>query len=238
MIHCVTTMNKGYYDWIGRVMIETWKEFFPNNYVLHLYLEDFELKEKDPRIIIEDWNDVMYYFNQWDQKRGSSSDRHRKFTKKAMSQVALWNKIKTGKMFWLDADCVFIAPVPSDLFDRTLGDYALASWGRTHFESGTVFINLDHPDFQKIKTLYEDVYFGDRGLPEGERWFDGEILGWSSANSGARYLDLTPLARGKGNTPLNQSWIGKYIQHFKAKRKDRLKESLMAYNRPDLAALL
>ena len=238
MIHCVTTMNKEYYDSIGRVMIETWKEFFPQNYVLHLYLEDFNLDEKDPRVIIEDWNDVMFYFNQWDNLRGSNSNRHRKFTMKAMSQVALWNKIKSGKMFWLDADCVFIAPVPVDLFDKALGDYVLASWSDTHFESGTVFINLDHPDFHKIKDMYEGIYFGERGLPDGQRWFDGELLGWSCANSGARYLNLASITKIKSNTPVNHSWMGKYIQHFKTKRKVHLKRALIEYNRPDLAELL
>lgn len=219
MIHCVTTMNKEYYNHIGKIMIKTWSDCFPENYVLHLYLEDAKLNVQYPRVIEEDWNEVQELYNIWDTTRHSDHPRHQKFTKKALTQIAAWRNLKTGKFFWLDADVVFIKKVPEDLFDKVLLDYPLASWGARHFESGTVWINLDHPDFQKIKDLYEDYYIGPGGKPEDERWYDGELLGVAVQNSGVRYLDLFPLVK-KSNTPLNKSWIGEYMQHFKAKRKN------------------
>ena len=239
MIHCVTTMNENYYNIIGKLMIKTWLDCFPKNYVLHLYLEDFTLDFNDDRIIIEDWNDVQELYNIWWETRHSDHLRHQKFTKKALAQIAAWRKIKTGKFFWLDADVVFINPVPEDLFDKVLLDYPLASWGAKYFESGTVWINLDHPDFQKIKDLYEDYYIGPGGKPEEERWYDGELLGVAVQNSGVRYLDLYPLVK-KSNTPLNKSWIGKYMQHFKAKRKNKnnLENGLTSWGLGHLASLV
>ena len=86
MIHCVTTMNKEYYNGIGRVMITTWLEYFPSNYVLHLYLEDFTLVITDNRIIIEDWNSVNELFEIWKSTRFSDDLRHQKFTLKALTR--------------------------------------------------------------------------------------------------------------------------------------------------------
>lgn len=239
MIHCVTTMNQNYYDIIGKLMIKTWLNRFPDNYILHLYLEDMTLDIDDPRIVVEDWKEVQDLYNIWKDTRFSEHPRHQKFTKKAITQIAAWRKIKTGKMFWIDADVIFIDNIPRDLFDKILGDYPLASWGAKYFESGTVWINLDHPDFEKIKEKYESIYIGPDGIPYGERWYDGELLGIAVQQSGVRYLDLYPLAP-KSSTPLNKSWIGKYMQHFKAKRKnkDNLESGLTHWGLGDLIKLV
>lgn len=239
MIHCVTTMNQNYYDIIGKLMIKTWLDRVPDNYVLHLYLEDMTLDFKNDRIIIEDWKEVQELYDIWKHTRFSEHLRHQKFTKKALSQIAAWRKIKSGKMFWIDADVIFVNNVPTDLFDKVLTHYPLASWGNKYFESGTIWINLDHPDFQKIKNIYEDYYIGPGGKPETERWFDGELLGIAVQSSGVDYLDLYPLAP-KSSTPLNKSWIGKYMQHFKAKRKNKnnLENSLSYWGLGDLIRLV
>jgi len=240
MIHCISTMNKDYYDTIGIVMINSWTQCFPDNYVLHLYLEDFDIKKvKHPRIIYEDWNDVAELYKIWETTRGSSNPRHQKFTLKALSQIAAWRKIESGKMLWLDADLLFLKPVPKNMFDDVLEDYAIAAWGEVCFESGTVWFDLDHKDFSKVREIYESIYIGDRNLPENQRWYDGEILGWSVNESGIRFKKLQEFYNiKKSSTPLNKSPLGEYMQHFKAKRKNHLKESLLAYNRKDLADLL
>lgn len=240
MIHCVSTMNEEYYNGMGQVMIKTWLEFFPSNYCLHLYLEDFTLDIQDDRLIIEDWNDVNSLFEEWDKINYNTNDRSKKFTKKALSQIAAWRKLQSGKMLWVDADIVFLNPVPVDMFDKVLGNYPLGSWGESQFESGTVFMNLDHPDFLAIKDQYENIYCRTKTLPEGEKWFDGELLGWACVAAGRKHRDLWCFCDyKKTSTPMNRSWIGEYMQHFKAKRKNNLKEELIKYyNRPDLAKLL
>lgn len=232
-------MSKDYYNGIGKVMITTWLEHFPPNYRLHLYLEDFTLDIKDDRVVIEDWDSVAELFEVWKSTRFSVNSRHQKFTLKALTQIACWRKLKTGKLFWLDADTFSIQRIPEDLFDRVIESYPLASWGSSQFESGTVFINLDHPDFVNIKNIYESIYIGEMGLPEGEKWFDGELLGWACTEAGSKHLDLWKHCTAKTSTPLNRSWIGGYIRHMKAKQKNTVKETLTnEFNRPDLAKLL
>lgn len=232
-------MHKPYYDGIGKIMIKTWLDTFPKNYQLHLYLEDFTIDINDPRVIIEDYSQVQKLYDIWRNKRGSGNDRHQKFTKKACAQIACWDKIKEGKSLWLDADMIFIKQIPDNFFDKILEDYALASWGTYSFESGTVFVNLSHPEWQKILDCYKDIYIGERGLPDGEKWFDGEILGRAVKDSGVRYKDLWCYCNAKTSTPLNWSWIGEYMRHFKAKGKNRLRNDLLSeFNRPDLVNLL
>lgn len=238
MIRCVTTMNEPYYNGIGKIMIHTWLECFSSDYQLHLYLEDFTLDIQDARIVIEDWNEVKSLFQIWSDTRFSANARHQKFTLKALSQIAHWKKY-TGKMLWLDADTYYMKPIDQSLFDTVLEGYPLASWGQGQFESGTVFIDLDHPDFNAIRKVYESIYIGECGLPEGQKWFDGELLGWACTTAGSKHLNLWKHCTAKTSTPLNRSWIGQYIRHFKAKQKNNFKQTLAhELFRDDLVKLL
>lgn len=239
-IHCVTTMNKEYYEGIGKIMIHTWSQVFPENYRLHLYLEDFTIELFDNRIFIEDYNDVNVLWQTWFEKNSAAELRHQKFAKKACAQIAFWENLKHGKSLWLDADMIFLKQVPQDFFETILEDYPLASWGHYSFESGTVFVNLSHPEWIKILDCYKDIYVGKRGLPEGERWLDGEILGRAVKDSKVIYKDLWCYCNKKTSTPLNWSWIAEYMRHFKAKHKNRLAQELTTedVNRPDLLELI
>jgi hypothetical protein len=231
-------MNKEYYNRIGKVMIRTWLENFSSDYKLHLYLEDFTLDIFDERVVIEDWDSVLSLYSIWEDTRFSADERHQKFTKKALTQIAHWRKY-LGKMLWLDADTFSIKYVDKDFFDKIIEDYPLASWGDESFESGTVFINTDHPKFNKIKEIYESIYIGDLGLPNGERWYDGELLGWACAKSGKHNKNLWCYCTAKTSTPLNRSWVGEYIRHMKARQKETVAETLLnEFNRPDLVEFL
>jgi hypothetical protein len=247
---CATTMNKEYYDTIGKLMLRSWMKFFPADATLYLYLEDFKLELFDSRIIQCSWeSDIDPIFKQWSvrQPPGDGTHRSHKFTKKAMAQIATWNNKINIDFLWLDADLVFLKSIPNDIFERIVGPYPLASWGAGSFESGTVFINTRHPDWPKIKTIYEGIYFGEIEFPVGtdttvvypSGWLDGEILGYAAATSGVQYLNLNSLCTAKTNTPLNHSWLGEYMIHFKAKRKNTLLDTVKNdWKRTDLAEML
>jgi hypothetical protein len=248
-------MNEEYYHWIGKIMLKSWSKYFSKDFKLHLYLEDFLLDFKDERFIIHSWHDDMIpKLNLWQTHRKSSLDnkgRSEKFTKKAMAQISTWNKIK-GKFLWLDADLVFLNNFNQEKFDEIIENFPLASWGNGKFESGTVFINLDHPDWPKIKEIYESIYFGKIPFPKGDNkntdryypgtnrliyptgWLDGEILGYSCVKSQVDYRNLNSLCRNNSNTPLNDSPLGKIMHHMKAKRKNNAQETLTKMNRKDL----
>jgi hypothetical protein len=250
-------MNKEYYDCIGKLMITTWCKYFPVDAKLYLYLEDFSLDFEDPRFVIESWdNEIVPNYNQWlGHWESCRENKYRSsiFTKKALSQIAAWTKIKTGKFLWLDADIVFLDYFTEEQFDNAIENSALASWGNGNFESGTVFINLDHKDWDSIKKIYEEIYFGNIPFPKGENnntdrffpgnsrlvypagWLDGAILGYACTVSGANYKNLNVLCKNqKSNTPLNDSILGKYMIHLKSKRKHAVSDILIKKKRQDL----
>lgn len=238
MIRCVTTMNEEYYKNMGKVMIHTWLEYFSKDSKLHLYLEDFTLNIDDSRIIIEDWKQVDDLYKIWSDTRFSGNPRHQKFTLKALTQISFWKKY-SGKSLWLDADTMSINTIPEEFFDKALEHYPLASWGGDQFESGTVFVNTDHPEFKNILDVYESIYLGEIGLPEGEKWFDGELLGWACVKAGRHHKNMWVHCDKKTSTPLNYSWFGNYVRHLKAKQKNHIKDTLRdEFNRLDLIKLL
>jgi hypothetical protein len=260
MINCVTTMNKEYYDCIGKLMILTWCKYFPSDAKLHLYLEDFSLDFNDPRFVIGSWNDeIIPRYNQWlGHWKSCKENKYRSsiFTKKALSQIAAWTKIKAGKFLWLDADIVFLDYFTEEQFNDTINHSALASWGNGNFESGTVFINLNHKDWDSIRTIYEGIYNGSIPFPKGANtntdrffpgntrlvfptgWLDGAILGYACTIASSDYKNLNSLCNNKNsNTPLNDSKLGKYMIHLKAKRKHSVNEILKKKNRQDLLQL-
>lgn len=238
MIRCFTTMDKKYYQGIGKVMIYTWLENFSKDSKLHLYLEDFSIDIDDDRIVLEPWEDVSDLFNIWRETRFSGNARHQKFTLKALAQISFWKKYP-GKSLWLDADIISLEEIPLEFFDKALEDYPLASWGEGQFESGTVFVNTEHRDFKKILQVYESIYVGTVGLPNQQRWFDGELLGWACVEAGSKHKNLWIHCDKKTSTPLNYSWFGQYIRHLKAKQKNHLKNTLLnELERTDLIRLL
>ena len=257
MINCVTTMNKEYYDCIGKLMLTTWCKYFPSDAKLYLYLEDFSLDFEDPRFVIGSWDsEIIPNYDQWlGHWESCKENKYRSsiFTKKALSQIAAWTKIKTGKFLWLDADIVFLDYFTEEQFDNAIENSALASWGNGNFESGTVFINLDHKDWDSIKKIYEGIYFGNIPFPKGVNnntdrffpgnsrlvypagWLDGAILGYACTVSTANYKNLNALCKNqKSNTPLNDSILGKYMIHLKAKRKHSVSDILIKKKRQDL----
>lgn len=243
MIHCVTTMSKKYYDMIGKIMIHTWKERFPKNYTLHLYLEDFTIPVEG-NVVIEDWKDVEDLYKIWSSKRFSNKEKHQKFTKKALAQIAFFRKYNNNKVFWVDADMVFLKPIDEGFFDRVLENNAIAAWGAAVLndvclESGTLFIDTGNQNWKRAQAYYESIYIGDRGLLGGERWWDGDLLGKSLQETNVPYKDLRQYCTKKSSVPINRSWIGEYMRHFMSENKSRLKQELIdEFGRTDLIDML
>lgn len=241
MIHCFTSMNEGYYNKIGKLMIHSWKQCFPSNYRLHLYLENFSIEDSDQRVIIEDWNDVNELWKIW-ESRGFTVRRHQPgFVKKALTQIVAFKKLENKKIIWLDADIISLKPLPHDFFEKVAGDYPLSVWDwqkNQGFETGTIFVDASHPLWKKTMEIYSNLYIGDRIHEDNTRWFDGEVIEIAVRESGIPYNNLHDINNKKTKVPMNNSWIGKYLKHFMAQFKDRLEIELKVCGREDLIDLL
>ena len=58
-IVCITSMNKPYYDKIGKLMIESWSAHWPKDCELLVYQEGFEIEDFD-RVHSVSWEDHCY----------------------------------------------------------------------------------------------------------------------------------------------------------------------------------
>lgn len=154
--------------------------------------------------------------------RGNSGYNFRydayKFSKKvfAIGQV-MW-RVKRGKLFWIDADVVTFAPVPTTLFERVLPKEAAISHlarPRYHSECGFVGYNLDNsdtPDFiRTFVSLYEkgDVFALDE-------WHDSWVFDWLLAATAVPHFAIPTRTSGH---PFINSELGMFMDHLKGKRK-------------------
>ena len=57
MTVCITTFSRDGYELYGHRMVDTWLKFWPKDFKLMVYVEDFSLTEFDRRLISVDLND-------------------------------------------------------------------------------------------------------------------------------------------------------------------------------------
>lgn len=240
MIHCITTMNELYYNRIGKLMIHTWKENFPKDYCLHLYLEDFTVNDKDDRIIIENWEDVNNLYNIWLARGFTVGKKQPGFVKKALAQITAFKKLQNEKIIWLDADIITLKSLPVNFFDAVIENYSLAvwDWNIKGFESGTFFVDSADECWKKTEKIYAEIYIGNRISEENDRWFDGDVLEIAVKESKIPYNNLFRHITKKSSVPINRSWIGEYLRHFMSHYKDRIEIELIDCGREDLIELL
>jgi len=240
VIHCISTMDQSYYNGIGKLMIHSWKQCFPHNYRLHLYLENFSITDPDTRIIIEDWNEVEVLFKIWKSRGFEVRRKQPGFVKKALTQIVAFKKLTNEKIIWLDADVISLKELPENFFEKVIESYPLAvwDWNNQGFETGTIFVDTSHELWKQTIKIYSDLYVSDRVHEDNTRWFDGEVLEISVKESGIPYKNLFKLITKKSKVPINRSWLGEYLRHFMAQYKDRLEYELKDCGREDLIKLL
>lgn len=242
----VTSMSKSYYDNIGKYCILSIQNYWPKNIDLKVYSEDkFEILH-DTRTEVIDWNEKCK--KNWENFCGREIDsRCRKFAKKGFSVLQSWLDLDYDFIFWIDADLLTSQPVSYLILDKIINSHYLIgvfdqyyqynpyhtndeylnsiereSW---HAESGFFVVNTRHPAFFNLRKIYENIYMADtcpKGLPI---WYDGAVLMLSCKNFLNDVHNLSNYRNThKTQTPINNSWMGDYFQHFKAGNKHHNKD--------------
>ena len=105
MISCVTSMNKEYYDSIGKVMLESWLKYWPGEISIILYAEKFVPDLVDRRLIIKDWDEscLINFKDYIKLAKGPAL----KFAKKGFAFLNAMENVSAGRLIWLDADLLF-----------------------------------------------------------------------------------------------------------------------------------
>lgn len=140
----------------------------------------------------------------------------RRFSHKAFAQLAAFELVP-DEVWWFDADLVFKAPIPEEVFRDALDGVAVCHMGRkgSHTESGIVGFNLKHPDFAEFKRRYSAMY-RKREILFLPAWTDCHALDYSLKGLAAR--NLTPEGKGVDDV-IGQSPFGPYLDHLKGRKK-------------------
>ena len=234
-------MNKPYYDKLGKLMIESWSKFWPEDFELIVYQEGFEI-EKFDRVIGVSWEDnCLESWKKFDAKIKGPASR---FAKKGYSMIAGMKNIDCDLLIWLDADLISLKEFPKDKILSILPNNKLIAFFDTYYqfnpeytleqyidktrpcgavESGFVIINKKHQNFLDYLNEYERLYTSKDRLPEVGEWFDGNVCAAAAINLRTQVEDLSSLrSTNKSQTPINRSWIREYCYHAKAKQKDNI----------------
>lgn len=240
-IVCITSMNKPYYDHIGRLMIESWTKRWPVDCQLLVYQEGFEI-EKFDRVMGVSWEENCY--DNWLKFSHKAKGPCIKFAKKGYTMISAMENITCDILIWCDADTLTYQDFPKDkilsilpagkliaFFDtyyqhtKTYSDseYLDLNRPRSAAESGFVIINKNHKHFPDYLHEYKRLYNAPTAPSEVGPWFDGNVCAVAATHLRQYVEDLSKLRiRQKTQTPINHCWIGEYVRHKKAKQKNAL----------------
>lgn len=242
-------MNKPYYDTIGKLMIETWHKYWPNDCKLFVYQEDFKIENKENVIGIS-WRDNCYNNHNKFVSKIDNIDNIElnkspiiKFAKKGFSWIAAMENIDCDLLVWIDADIITQKFLDQEVIKKLLPNNKLIAFFDTYYqvnpnyteeeylqrglggaaESGLVLINKKHDKFSEYLYNYKKYYNQSNYEAYLGQWYDGNICFTASYGLREYVEDLSKLRlTNKTQTPLNRSKLGEYLYHAKAKLKNTL----------------
>ena len=223
-------MNQEYFDIVGKNMIDSFLQYTPDDFELHVYAEnitsDIPLNYK---LKYYDWN-ITCYKDWLEFSKKTDDSKSIKFAKKGFAFLHALENINTEKLVWLDADILFLQETNKNIIDSTLPkDYMIGLFDHSYLnnkgfsaESGYVIIDTKHKSYKDFVNTYKKYYTVNSKPREIERWYDGQVCMLAASKfdklvynlSKLRYNDVT-------HTPLNDSPLNKYMIHYKGKKTKR-----------------
>jgi hypothetical protein len=175
MTTAVTTFSKDGYELYGHRMIETWIQFWPETFKLIVYVEGFNLVEKDSRITEIDLESVcpdLVTFKKnsgllFEKNKENKRERHRiqktiKWCHKVYAMKHALNCLDDYVIF-LDGDTYTKTPVPLNFAKMLVEDDLFAVHFENlknglHFETGLVVFNATHNQTGWLKENLTSAY--------------------------------------------------------------------------------
>jgi len=228
----ITSMNRAYYDHVGRAMLRSYKHGWSAHTPMHVYNEgDFEVKVKT--IVSMGWHMPKEY---WDFQARHQNRKVKQFSKKAWSIIKGCAEIDCDRLIWIDADTIIKTDIPDQLLNLIAPEDVLS----THFsvwhnvdgkifhscETGFFILNKKHPAFQEFVDTYRDIYVNDK-YHDLRRFYDGEVYGKTVELLEAKGNKMLNLNLHKLKTPIPKSVLAPYIDHMKAGAKDGVDNEIL-----------
>lgn len=238
---CITSMHQGHIDYIGGVMLDSWKKYFPKDSRMIVYAEGFEKISNDPRITFISWEDNCKEIHAEFCKKTDDSSTQR-FAKKGFAFLHAMENNTDTKLIWIDADILFYKNITNHLLDPLLPNDKLIALFDCFYqlkpnytkeeyldltnrkimaaESGFLIINPKHKNYARYVNNYKTLFTSNTKDPALVSWYDGEVAVIAAREFLEDVEDLSKLRlTNKTQTPLNKSPLAEYFNHQKGKVK-------------------
>jgi len=240
VVEIATTYNKGYYDLVGKLMIESFVKWWPKDCKLHVYWQ-----EQEPEIIQDN---IMYYelykvqpqlkewidahqdpvYHGWQKSTNSYTWKNNgvKFSHKVFAQTHRIKNSTADVILYSDADTLYHAPPNLDyLREICPADSLCTFFDRPRFrdETGFYMHNPKHPKAKDWANRMEEIYLKDElwGWPDQQADQYTMARGRDSFMS-CKQMDLMQYHRNLGlnnKDPVPYSPLKKFMNHLKGQKK-------------------
>jgi hypothetical protein len=235
-LEIITSFNQKYYDLIGKDCVDSWLKYWPEEFNLTCYIEEFTMPEH-PRIKQIPFDNLCKEYFEF-QNSNHNNNREKTFAKKAYSIIHAFENLDADRIIWIDADTITNKTIDvSFLHSLCPNDTLVTFMGVWHHkdkddpnselkfsvESGIFIVNTKHEGFKKFASRYREYY--DKKITQGlRRFYDGEVLGAVvlELKNEFKFKDLCESFEKKYKSPLPHTDLGKYIVHYKSKSKKNL----------------
>lgn len=232
----VTTMNRSYYDTIGRHMLSSFVQYWPDDLPLYVYTEGFDLPIKAPNIHTRDlYQEVgprLQAFLDWRGKHHT-----RKFAYKAYAWMRATETLTEDVLIYLDADTETKKNVPRKFIEDLIPPdtllaymYARATGIDAHgheqfFDNAETCIyafNQRHAFSTQFMKRYTEIYetreIGNSSVfrKSHDTWVIADCVRLAE-RSGVRINNLHPDKNRR--TPIKATVLCEYFSHYKGKSK-------------------
>lgn len=140
------------------------------------------------------------------------------FARKAFAWIGTWQQTQARYLFWLDADIVFHAPMPADVFIGLFqgADVVCFQRKRPHTETGFYGVDITTPGGKAFCSAYENWWVKGKVFDLKNGWTDSHVFdaACETANPAIRNLSTQPTGHVMATSPL-----AAYFDHRKGRRK-------------------
>jgi hypothetical protein len=237
-----TTMHAAGFNKYGIRFLESFLKFWPENYELHVYAEDFDIARTSDRVKVLDLHESIPELQAFKRRHAlnpvAAGQQKKGYNYRfdavrfANKSFVMWHayKNRTSKFsLWLDADTVAFLPVPRDFLQRILVDGEFMAYlGRigVHSETGFLPFDFGHASAQEFFEALKDMYVSDTVFSLQE-WHDCQVIDairvvmQAQGKIATKNLNIFGAAH-----PFVNSVAGLFLDHMKGpQRKDAGKSS-------------
>lgn len=226
----ITGMSQEYFDNIGKLMLESWIQYWPTNFCITVYTEDI-IDFDHPRVLFEPLDNMEQEYHDFQNAVMKLERRTKTFAKKAWPIITHLAS-NTGRLIWLDADVI----TESEITEQWLNTLIAPNDFSAHLgvpqasyyavETGFFMINLENKFKNEFLNEYRRTYY-EKDFAGVKKPFDGDVFGkvitFLKNNPKFTYTELNQNFE-TSLSPFNHVFRSR-MKHYKARRKEIFKET-------------